>query len=309
MGNKYFLREPSEAFAIPQVPENTPEEMLEAIRSGAIGGYRIKTTITRNTAHAAIYPYYKKSGDLPQVPRRERTPEEIAAANERRSIQRGQDLLSANFGKGDKWFTGTWDDEHLPQDEDGQLRYTQNFISRLRRRHKKNGGAPVEFKYYFTLEADAAEGIRPNMHIAIHGRLSMDEIEGLWKGGGRNQTRLIVPDKNGIIGLAVYITKPAGKRRRRWYASTGLIQPDVRIADKKTTKGEVRRAAESYVALQEYFSKLYPGWEITQVAEPKYSKNEKGTGGVYLYARMKVREEFNNDRKAIYKTVHGRRVE
>ncbi|MFV0353480.1 MAG: hypothetical protein ACK5JF_14435 [Oscillospiraceae bacterium] len=303
---KNFLREPDVVYNLPLVPEDTPEEKLEAIRAGVIAGYRIKTTITGNTAHAAIFPYWSRKTDLPQIPRRERSPDEIAAANERRSIQRGQDLVNTNFGKGDIWFTGTWDDAHLPQDDDAQLRYAQNFIKRLRRRHKKNGGKPNAFRWFITLEADAAENIRPNIHAAIHGTLSLDEVEALWKGGGRNQTRRIVPDKNGVIGMAVYINKPAGKRRRRWYASTNLKQPDIRTADKKATKAQVRKAAESQTNLEDYFAKLYPGWEVTQIARPA---NNGRNGGVYLYARICVKENLQHDTKTLYKTTHGKRVE
>lgn len=282
---KNFLREPEMAFAMPQVPEDTPEEKLEAIRAGELGGYRVKTTITGQTAHVAIFPWWNRKNDLPQTARRERSPEEIAAANERRSIQRGQDLVDTNFCKGDIWFTGTWGDALLPANDEEMLRWGQNFVKRLRRRHIRNGGRSEDFRWFFTLEADWAEGIRPNLHMLIHAAVSMDETEELWRGGGRNETRRVVPDENGnITGLAVYITKPAGKRRRRWYASIGLKQPKVRVADRKTTKGQVRRAAESRVKLEEYFAKLYPGWEITQVADPRY--NER-SGGVYLYARMK----------------------
>lgn len=293
---KNFLREPEEIFTIPRVPEDTPEEELEGIRAGVIGGYRIKTTITGDTAHAAVFPWWKSKADLPQTPRRERSPEEIAAANERRSIQRGQDLLSTNFGRGDIWYTGTWDEVHLPEDEAAQLRYTQNFVKRLRRRHRKNGGKPEAFLWMFTLEADAAEGVRPNMHMALHAELSLDEVEELWRGGGRNQTRRIVPDQGGIIGMAVYMTKPAGKRRRRWYASTGLKQPDVRKADRKTTKGEVRRVSARRPELEAYFARLYPGWEITQVADPRYGGRDKGNGGVYLYARMRAKQNTERGR-------------
>ncbi|MFV0414300.1 MAG: hypothetical protein ACK5L3_13720 [Oscillospiraceae bacterium] len=279
---KNFLREPERVFNIPYVPEDTPEEKLEGIRPGAITGYRIKTTITGNCAHAAIFPFWNRKNDLPQTPRRERTQEEIATANERRSIQRGQDLLNTNFGRGDIWFTGTWDNAHLPQDDAEQLAYIRKFFKRLARRHIKNGGSKKALKYYYTIEEDAAENVRPNMHAAIHGALSMDEIEELWQGGGRNQTRKIVPDKNGIIGMAVYITKPAGKRKRRWGSSTGLKKPEVRTADKKTTKAKVKRASESQENLAAYFAALYPGWEITQIAKPAYNalNYSKGNGQI-----------------------------
>ncbi len=293
----YVLREPEACFAVPGVPEDTPEEMLEAICRPGIGGYRIQTTITGKTARAAIFPWWTHKNNLPQTPRRLRSPEEIAAANERRSIQRGEDLICTNFGKGDTWFTGTWGDAHLPQDEAGQLRYVQNFVKRLRRRHLKNGGKRRDFWWLFTLEADAAEGVRLNMHMALRGELSLDEVEELWRGGGRNQTRRIVPDQFGVIGMAVYMTKPEGKnRRRRWYASTGLKQPDVRVANKKTTKAEVRTAAEARAKLEAYFEKLYPGWEITRVADPRYNDN----GGVYLYAQLRVREDLPPGERAVY---------
>lgn len=284
-GKRFYMEDYDAAYTLPQVPEDTPEEMLEATRAGAIGGYCVKTVITGTVARAAVYPFWKRRQDVPERPRRERNREEIDAANERRSIQRGQDLIQANFGRGDFWFTGTFMDKWLLLDDAGRIKLVQNFCKRLRRLHRKNGGSPKEFKYIYTLEVDAAEGIRLNAHILIHGSLTMDEVESKWKYGERNQIRLVVPDENGIIGLANYITKPVGKRRRRWGASVGLKQPKVVRAESKTTKSAVRNASGNTVALQKYFEKLYPGWEVTQVASPAY--NER-SGGVCLYARLKV---------------------
>lgn len=286
-GGKYVLREAEQVFCLPAVPEDTPEEMLEGIRSSAIGGYRIETVVTGRWARCKIFPHYKRRGDVPEKPKRQRSAEEIAAANERRSIQRGIDLLTHNFADGDMWITETWDNAHLPEDDEGQMRDAKNFIRRCRRLHLKKGGSAREFKYYGTLEADAAEDVRPNLHLVLRSCLTMDEVEGLWHGGGRQETRRVVTDENGLTGLAVYVTKPAGKRKRRWFCSLGLARPPVHVADHKTTKSQVRRAAESRVSLEEYIAKLYPGWEVTQVADPAYGV----TGGVYLYARLRVPEE------------------
>lgn len=284
------------ALDLPLVPEDTQEEKIEGIAGRSFGGYRIKTTITGNCGHVAIFPWFGRTKDLPEKKKRERSCEEINLANERRSIQLGQDLINTNFKNNDTWFTGCFCNEKLPKNYDELNKYKKNYIERLRRRHILNGGLPKNFKWFAALEADFEENnIRPNAHFTISGNLSLDEIESLWHGGGRNEVRSIVADKNGITGMAVYMTKPEGKnRKRRWTCSLNLKKPVIKIADNKTTKNQVQAVAKDNYDRQAYFEKLYPGWEITEVATPTY--NEKN-GGVFLYARICIKDH----EKAIYR--------
>lgn len=149
--------------------------------------------------------------------------------NMRRSWQKLEMVLAANFGPRDLHVVLTYDDEHLPPNRDAAVKRLRKFFTQLRA-YRKPRGQPV--KYIYVTESLSAEGGRLHHHMVLNGTGSdIDVIRSLWPCGHVDLERLDLWE--GYEALAKYLTKePQSIGRpeagaRSWTPSVGLTKPTV----------------------------------------------------------------------------------
>lgn len=193
-------------------------------------------------------------------------------------------LIEVNFTKRDLFIHLPYDDEHLPTTLEEAERNIKNFIRRVRYHLKKKG---IELKYIYVTEHSDVEGelIRVHHHIVISGGLDRDFIEGLWECGARKRADRLKPDKRGLEGIAIYLSKAKVKKSKRRYTPSRNLDKPIITPDKKSKYS--KRKLEQIASYGEddnfFYENLYPGYSHM---ETKITRNEH-SGGTYIYIRMR----------------------
>lgn len=176
--------------------------------------------------------YYRKTvrgrGERKNKSRPEQ--EKLNDKNARRYINQ---LVKANFFVNDYRLDLTYDDEHLPRNEEEANKLIHNFLKKIKRARAKLGLEPL--KYIWINEGFDGEG-RPHHHLLINGGIDRDTIEGMWaKGRGRNAKQIgyarverLRFNNEGIVGLVKYMTKKALKEENR---RSGATEGQLTLAD------------------------------------------------------------------------------
>ncbi|MBP3410083.1 MAG: hypothetical protein J6M10_03710 [Clostridia bacterium] len=300
-------------------------EILYDLPSGeyderAVGGTCTHTIRSGELLEVKAYPIVRIDTDA----RRERRRRESGAAqqelNHKNSWQWKMRLLEANFGEGDfivhPTFSYTrvdrdreniddtrreWKKMGIPMDDEEAREKLRLFIKRLRRRVKKKGGNPDDFKYLYEIETTfepREEDMNPlpchyHAHMAMSscGVLSMDDINELWPYGYTNAKRVDMRF-DGLKGFAKYITKKERKKRRgrslRWARSLNLVLPEEKRSSRKISR---RRAARIARDVEQdgraILEAIYPGYRVEEV-DVRYSDF---VAGAYIYARLRKRRQ------------------
>ena len=276
------------------------KEKIQKAPSGSI--YALKEIRAGTQLELEIYPEFRKMSEVPPEGRKKKKDNSKAQRdlNDRNARKHLERLVNTNFKEGDLWITLTYDEEHLPADMDEALRNMQRFIKRVNYQRKKRGLPPA--KYIYVTEHSEENEIRWHHHIIMDGMMDRDTVEACWKIRSRNQVRKIVPDDDGLTGMAKYITKDGYKRKkneRRWNASKNLEQPEIRITHNKRPKGgpEGRRTAPRRI--RTYVNRmLRDAGEIETICREWYPEYNFGDAQIfynqfnqqyYIRARMKKR--------------------
>lgn len=244
--------------------------------------YRTKTTKAGSQIEVDIYPAFAKKEQVPRTKKRNASRQAQKNLNEKRARRYLTNLAHANFGEGDLWGTFGYDEDHLPADLEAAQKYFSNFLRRVNRKRKKQGKENLKYIYVTEYSDDPNRKIRCHHHIIFSGDQDRDEIEKMWQGGSRPQTRRIIPDdKTGITGLMEYVCKdPKGKKR--WNASRNLKKPEITKSFSKFGKNTVYQMATDHEKLKEQLLKKYPGYKFIDAQVQINNFNE----GFYIYARM-----------------------
>ena len=250
---------------------------------GSPVGYQTKTTKAGGQLEVDIYPAFSSKHDLPRAKRKNASRPAQKNLNDRRARRYLNNLVSANFGRGDLWCTFTYDEAHLPGSREEAEKILTNFLRRINRRRKKLGLGKLKYVSVTEYSDEPGKKIRVHHHVIMSGDMSRDEIEDLWKHGKRNQTRRIDPDEDThIAGMVNYITKdPHG--RKRWRSSRNLTKPKVTKSLSKFRRRTAERMAVDRVFLEEKIRKAYPGYKFVD-AEVRVNDINSG---FYIYARMR----------------------
>ena len=262
-----------------------------------------------------IYPEFASWKDVPPGGRK-RKRDNIAQRdlNDRNARKHLERIINANFAEGDLWITLTYDADHLPADMEEAIRNVRRFIQRVNYQRKKKDLPPA--KYVYVTEHSEENEVRWHHHIIMDGALDRDTVEACWKLRSRNQVRRIVPDDDGLIGMAKYITKDKLKRKkheRRWNCSKNLKQPEIRKRHtmRPAGKSSAPRRIRSFVnrilkdrgEAEEIFRAWYPeyGFAEAEVFYNPYNQN------YYIRARMhRIRKETNR-KNGKYQNVSDRK--
>lgn len=147
--------------------------------------------------------------------------------NLRRSWQKLEMLLAANFGPRDLHVVFTYGEAHLPPTRAGAVQHLRRMI-RLLRAHRRARGQPT--RYVYITEQLSAEGGRLHHHMVLNGTGDdLEVLRSLWRWGQVEVERLDL--WQGYEAMAKYLTKEpreVGRPEpgvRSWSAALGLTKP------------------------------------------------------------------------------------
>ena len=285
---------------VPYDYEETYREKLaeEEIRKAPAGSiYALKEIRAGTQLEVEIFPEFRRRSDIPPEGRKPRKDNSTAQRdlNERNARKTLERLVNANFKEGDLWITLTYDEEHLPETMEEAVRNMQKYMQRINYQRKKRGLPPA--RYIYVTEHNEDTEVRWHHHIIMDGAMDRDTVESCWKLRTRNTVRKIVPDEDGLTGMAKYVTKEGYTRKkyeRRWNASKGLRKPEVKKMLTKRPEGRQRSAARlirAYVnrmlrdrgEIEQICRKWYPDYAFTG-AQIYYNQ---WNGQYYIKARLR----------------------
>jgi len=213
-------------------------------------------------------------------------------------------LANTNFGTGDFVWTGTYDDDHLPEPGDTKRvdRDFTNYIKRLYRWCDKNGvvrPAWIVVSEYATVQEDGKVCGRHHHHAIIRNTegLDRDTLEKLWRDAdgarlGLCRCEYLDVDHGSVEGLVRYICK---NRRcaRRWRQSRGLEKPKTPVPnDSRWSRKKLDEAAVLRIDDAPYWEKKYPGYTLNGC-----ELSVTGNGTKHLVVKMRRMDFARRDKR------------
>jgi len=284
---KAYVAYDYEAAFADQLDRLSEQEIMDRCRKKERILYATKEIRSGDQLELEIYPEYtrKQIGQIPTEAMRRKNRKARQNLNEKNSRKMCERVINANFTDRDIWATFTYDEDHVPDSMDAAIRNMQNYIRRLNAYRKKKGLPKA--RYVYTTEA--SDKGRYHHHMVMDGDMQMDDVERIWTKGRRNQVRRLSKDKDGLTGMAMYITKEKkGKGKKKWTSSRGLIKPKETVNHYKFSKKDVLLAAVHADSLREKMDRWY-GAEGYAFSSVRVTHN-KVNGGLYVYARMHMRD-------------------
>lgn len=290
-----------------EVIANVKTDMDTDARRGVIG-YCVSRIKHGPMMDLKVYPIWNTRGAKVEA---ERVRRQSTAAQKNVNLRRSMDevvyLANENFEEGDVLLTLTAfkvdGDDEMSMQKDAK-RVLRNYIDKLRREWAKR---ERELKYIYSMEYTdtVAFGRRYHVHILLnaHG-FERDWLEGLWTKSACNTERYQHQDEY-MSGFAGYLKKPKpedgakGEQKkackRAWAASKNLKRPQ---PVKSRTKISIRKMERISRALEaearQIIEQVYPEYRCTRDV---VTKRSEFVPGVYMYARMRVREESEKQNK------------
>lgn len=242
--------------------------------------YREKRIYSGKMLEIEIYPISKTERSKKRAKKEKESRKEQKNLNHKNSVKHQIRLINANFTDRDIVVHLTYDNKHLPKNEEEAMRDVSNYLRRLNYHRKKLRLPPM--KYMAAIEyrepEEGKRGVRIHHHI-IMSEFDRDLAEQLWGKGRANADRLQA-DEYGYEGLARYIAKdPRGSRR--WRQSQNLIQPIVKVNDYKYSKRKVSNISR-YPEDRTQFETLYPGYIFNHCKIEVHDMT-----GTHLYIKMR----------------------
>lgn len=262
------------------------EYFLEQIaKQNRKGLYACKEIYSGAQLELEIFPEFFKNEDIPEggkIKKSKKVQDNLNDKNARKYLER---LINANFGSKDIWATLVYRKE--PKNMEEAKRLMKNYIDRLNYHRKKKG--LKKLRYIYVTEYDPSAKIRYHHHIIMDGDMDRDMVEKLWGHGDRNQVRRLECDKDGLSGMANYVTK-APKGKKRWSCSTGLKKPvEKKHYNKRTSPGRykkvgsfVQKMVKDQQSIEQMVKVWHPGYEYRR--SEVYFNDFNGM--FYIYVRM-----------------------
>ena len=201
--------------------EDTIKEMLQQRKIHSV--YATKTIKSGKILEIEIYPEFTKAQAIDlKLPKSSKAMKNLNDRNARKRLER---LINTNFKDGDYWITFTYSNEYLPSTMEKALQNMKNFIRRINYRREKL--KLHKARYIYVTEFSKAKKIRCHHHLIMDNELGMEIVESMWNCSRRNNIRKVAEDKEGLLGLATYLSKdPRGSKR--WCSSLNLKKPKER---------------------------------------------------------------------------------
>ena len=229
--------------------------------------------------------------------RREQSEKVIQNRNLQKAERKITQLINENYVTGDLEMYCSFAQE--PEDRKEAHCAFDWFVRELRKIYHEHG---VELRYLYIDEAEGPDGepIRFHYHVFVNieGGVTRDMVEDLWRSrfGIANGTRL-VEKEFGLTGIAKYVLKAplAVKYRRKWACSRNIRKPEehrsVRLPNGKTlTRKRMLDLLENRLDPQKFFEDAFPDYRFIDIR----AKRSEFVGGVYLYVRMRRKDESDS---------------
>ncbi|NFL86825.1 hypothetical protein FDB24_11365 [Clostridium botulinum] len=260
--------------------EESKEDRIESLRKNDRYSYVVKTITSGDIVESEIYPTWKNRNDMPRGKRKNKQRAAQKNLNDKNTKKKIVRLVNTNFTNNDVMVTLTYDDKHLPNEEEAR-KDIQNYIRKLRRYRRKEGLSELKYIYVieFKKEEEKSKKIRVHHHMIIN-KMDRDIIEKLWGKGYANAKRL-QSDEFGLEGMARYIAKDL-KGSRRWSASRNLKQPKITVSKTRLTKRKIENMIKNENSFKGIFENTYKGCKYND-CKVMYSEIN---GGFYLHARL-----------------------
>lgn len=253
------------------------------IRNSIRSVYATKEIVSGKQLEIEIYPeFYKGQKDCP-VKRKvnKDVQDNLNDKNARKQVNR---IIECNFTLNDIWATFTYYEDKRPKDMRQALKNMQNFIRRVNY-HRKKLGLP-KCRYIYITEYVPEAAIPWHHHFIMDGDMDRNIVESLWKLGERTETKRLVPDESGLLGMSNYITKHREKSQKRWNSSTGLIKPKVKVNHYKFKRKKIDEMVINQNIIKVLMESTYKNYRYVE-AEVFHNKFN---GYWYIYTRMRRRE-------------------
>lgn len=281
MNNKYINYDYENVF-VDNLDKLNNQQIQDLLKTGKVKSvYATKTITSGDQVEVEIYPEFsKREQKIYKLPKCKRAQRNLNDKNARKKLQR---LLNLNFHDGDYWITLTYSNENLPPSMQDALKNMQNYIRRINYKRTKN--KLEKAKYIYVTEYSDERKIRCHHHLVMDAGLPMEIVEETWPKGKRNNIRRISRDKEGLTGMANYLSKdPKGKKR--WCASTNLLKPKITKSYSKFRASNVKKMVNDPNVIKTLSEQRYQKMEYLS-QEIKFNDVN---GRFYVYIRMRIRQ-------------------
>lgn len=311
--------------------ENREELLLKGVSN-----QRVKTVRAGELLYIASFPIWNTRAQAEQAKNAPRNAEAVRWVNVRNRRMRFEQIVHANFGRDDYYFTATYtespkgnrrlDEDYYrdePKDEIEAQSNVRKFIRALRALVRRKGGEVKKLKYLYVTEETytrhpdpAYDRARYHHHMLITREvgngvsLTRDEIEQLWQdmpfASGRVRCDRLQPDtNNGLSAVAQYLVKQ--EKGETLVTEKGARKNQHRYAGSKNLKKPKPTVADHKISkrrVQHLATDVRANAkDIFESLYPGYKLCEEPTvrtsdyvEGAYIYAKM-IRKGGRNEQK------------
>lgn len=267
------------------IERNTQEELFELLKDKRVVRYRTKTIKAGKQAYVSIYPVFSNYETVSRI-RKSKTRKAQETLNASNSLKHAICLVNQNFQDGDLWATFTY--AKMPENVELAKKDLRNFIRRLRYYAEKKYDLELKCFYVTEYENDERKGKVRCHHHLITNFPNMDEMESVWRYGGRTQVRKLYADEYGYEGLVRYLLKTGKKEGSKRYGVTrGMQRYSVTIAEGKISRKKASEIVFGEIDAKEFFEKNYKKYlfldETIRICDDRF------VPGVYIYARLRLK--------------------
>lgn len=311
-------------------------ENREELLMKGVGNQRVKTVRAGELLYIASFPIWNTRAQAEQAKNAPRNAEAVRWVNVRNRRTRFEQIVHANFGRDDYYFTATYtespkgnrrlDEDYYrdePKDEIEAQSNVRKFIRALRALVRRKGGEVKKLKYLYVTEETytrhpdpAYDRARYHHHMLITREvgngviLTRDEIEQLWQdmpfASGRVRCDRLQPDtNNGLSAVAQYLVKQ--EKGETLVTEKGARKNQHRYAGSKNLKKPKPTVADHKISkrrVQRLATDVRANAkDIFESLYPGYKLCEEPTvrtsdyvEGAYIYAKM-IRKGGRNEQK------------
>lgn len=312
------------------------KENREELLMKGVGNQRVKTVRAGELLYIASFPIWNTRAQAEQAKNAPRNAEAVRWVNVRNRRTRFEQIVHANFGRDDYYFTATYtespkgnrrlDEDYYrdePKDEIEAQSNVRKFIRALRALVRRKGGEVKKLKYLYVTEETytrhpdpAYDRARYHHHMLITREvgngviLTRDEIEQLWQdmpfASGRVRCDRLQPDtNNGLSAVAQYLVKQ--EKGETLITEKGARKSQHRYAGSKNLKKPKPTVADHKISrrrVQRLATDVRANAkDIFESLYPGYKLCEEPTvrtsdyvEGAYIYAKM-IRKGGRNEQK------------
>lgn len=312
------------------------KENREELLMKGVGNQRVKTVRAGELLYIASFPVWNTRAQAEQAKNAPRNAEAVRWVNVRNRRTRFEQIVHANFGRDDYYFTATYTESpkgnrrldedyyrHEPKDEIEAQSNVRKFIRALRALVRRKGGEVKKLKYLYVTEETytrhpdpAYDRARYHHHMLITREvgngviLTRDEIEQLWQdmpfASGRVRCDRLQPDtNNGLSAVAQYLVKQ--EKGETLVTEKGARKNQHRYAGSKNLKKPKPTVADHKISkrrVQHLATDVRANAkDIFESLYPGYRLCEEPTvrtsdyvEGAYIYAKM-IRKGGRNEQK------------